>query len=40
MESGGIEPGEIARIENDAGGIAITPFDAEGKPVDEHRCSL
>src|SRR6185437_10947024 len=35
-----VEPGEIARIEHDAGGIAIAPFDADGKPVDEHRCSF
>src|SRR6185437_5288106 len=40
MEGGGVEPGEIARIEDDAGGIAIAPFDAEWKPVDEHCCSF
>jgi hypothetical protein len=40
MKGGGIEPGKIAGIENDARGIAIAPFDVEGKPVDEPGCSF
>jgi hypothetical protein len=39
MERRRVEPGEIARVEDDAGGIAIALFDAQRKPVDEHgRC--
>src|ERR1700722_3251719 len=32
----GVEHGEIARIEHDAGGVAVAPFDAEGADIAEH----